>query len=107
VGDWKLSTDLEFIEKVRQVIGLYHTRGLVEPAAMVAAHGFRPGRHTDDFWTRSAPRGLAAIVPPTSPPGPAASAWSSRSARPTYDLDQASGVSSGRRRVGRGFVVLA
>jgi histidinol-phosphatase (PHP family) len=27
-------------------------RGFVEAAAMVEAHGFRPGRHPYDFWTR-------------------------------------------------------
>ncbi len=27
--------------------------GFVEAAAMVEAHGFRPGRHPCDFWTRS------------------------------------------------------
>jgi len=27
--------------------------GLTEAAAMVEAHGFRPGRHPYDFWTRS------------------------------------------------------
>lgn len=28
-------------------------RGFAEAAAMVEAHGFRPGRHPYDFWTRS------------------------------------------------------
>jgi histidinol-phosphatase (PHP family) len=28
-------------------------KGFVEAAAMVEAHGFRPGRHPHDFWTRS------------------------------------------------------
>jgi histidinol-phosphatase (PHP family) len=27
-------------------------RGFAEAAAMVEAHGFRPGRHPYDFWTR-------------------------------------------------------
>ena len=26
--------------------------GLAEATAMVEAHGFRPGRHPHDFWTR-------------------------------------------------------
>jgi len=38
--------------------------GFTEAAAMVEAHGFRPGRHPYDFWTRSGQTPLTPRVAP-------------------------------------------